>query len=164
MVYRRNFLESFWKKVDVRGPDECWVWLAARYHDDYGLVGIRNQGRSTTMRAHALSLILATGEDANGRFALHRCDNPPCCNPAHLYWGDQKRNIADMDQRGRGRRPVHRGATHPRAKLTDDNVRYIRGRYATGAVSQQALADEFGVHQTIVSDIVRRVTWRHLKD
>lgn len=158
-----RFLDAFWGKVDVRGPDECWEWRGARYHDNYGAFNVRRgDGSKTQMRAHALALTLAGAEDGAGRYALHHCDNPPCCNPRHLYWGDQRRNIADMDRRGRANRPILRGEQSPRAKLTEAAVRKIRTLYATGAISQQTLADLHGVDQTIISDVVRRVTWKHV--
>lgn len=163
-MYRRNFLAAFWEKVDDSGgPDACWPWTAACYPDDYGMLGIRRpNGGRTTMRAHVMALILATGEDANGRFGLHSCDNPPCCNAAHLRWGTQKQNIADMDARERGRRPIHRGVSNPKAKLTEDEVRAIRARYKAGGVTQQTLADQYGVSQFVVSLIVRRKSWAHV--
>lgn len=171
MAYHRIFLDAFWEKVDDSDPDVCWPWTAARYHDDYGMLNYRSPLRKGTMRAHAFALTLATGEDANGRFALHSCDNPPCCNPAHLRWGNQKDNIADADLRGRTRRPVFRGEVHPRAKLTDDDVRAIRAEYALSprgrgpssrGVSQQELATRYGVSQFGISQVVRGKTWRHV--
>lgn len=152
-------LSNFWSKISIGEPDECWPWMASRYPDGYGMVGIRNQGRSTTMRAHAFALTLATAEDANGRFTLHHCDNPPCCNPAHLYWGNQRQNIKDMDSRGRGKRVRLVGSKNPRAKLTEESVAELRRLYAEGGWSQQALADKFGVSQQVVSTAIRRVTW-----
>ncbi len=156
-----TFLDRYWAKVDVRGKDECWEWKRARYHDDYGCLGIRVGTWRTTMRASAFSLILATGEDANGRFALHTCDNPPCCNPAHLYWGDQTRNIADMDRRGRRVRVGSPGERHPNHKLTQADVLRIREDWAQGA-TQQSLATRFGISQVNVSYIVRRKSWAHV--
>lgn len=156
-------LDRFWSKVDVRGPEDCWEWKKARYHDDYGMLGLtKSDGRKGTMRAHAFALVLATGEDQGGRFALHTCDNPPCCNPAHLYWGNQKRNIKDMDDRGRGRRPILPGSTNGRSKLTEQDVVHVRGAYATGMVSQRDLAAHYGVTQMVVSFAIRGLTWSHV--
>lgn len=155
-----RFVDLYWSKVDVRAEDECWPWCRATYWDGYGCVGIRRpSGRSTTMRAHVLSLILSSGEDANGRLALHSCDNPPCCNPRHLRWGTQKDNVADMDARGRARRPILRGEQSPRAKLTQQLAGEIRCRYGAGGVSQQALADEYGVSQFAVSQVILGRRW-----
>ncbi len=162
MAYVRNFLDAYWEKVDVRGPDDCWEWTKARYHDGYGMLNIRPPFKKSTMRAHVFSLILASGEDAGDRFALHSCDNPPCCNPAHLRWGNQKANIADMDSRGRARRPITRGMQHGGARLTDLDVLTIRALWKAGRHTQQQLADHFGVTQANVSDIVLRKRWKHL--
>lgn len=156
-------LDSFWAKVDVRGPDECWEWAKARYRDNYGVLGLtKSDGRKSTMRAHAFALVLTTGEDQGGRYALHGCDNPPCCNPAHLYWGDQKRNIRDMDERGRANRPIIVGSAHGNAKLNEDNVREMRSLYATGCYSQIKLADLYGVSQQVISCAIRGITWGHV--
>lgn len=163
MGYHRNFLDAFHEKVRECAPDQCWPWTAARYHDGYGVLGIRNQGRKTTMRAHVFALVLATGEDAGGRFALHACDNPPCCNPAHLRWGNQVANIADMDSRGRARRPIWKGVEHPRAKLTDEDVQHVRAAYASGQVSQRELGEHFGVSQVQVSRLVAGKSWSHME-
>lgn len=157
-------LDRFWAKVDVRGPDECWEWKAGRYHDNYGMLGVQNQGHLTTMRAHVFALILATAEDAWGRYCLHTCDNPPCCNPAHLYWGTQRQNIADMDRRGRSNRPIVRGEQNSNARLTEADVRAIRAAYATGRFSQQKLGNSYGVSQAVISGIVRNKAWTHVSD
>lgn len=149
------FTDRFWSNVDVRNPDECWPWKRACYPDGYGMVGIRNQGRNTTMRANALALILSTGEDANGRYALHRCDNPVCCNPGHLWWGTQLDNIRDMDAKGRRVRRGSPGESHPNVKLTDLQVVAIRMVWSTGMFTQQQIADDFGVAQFTISAIVR---------
>lgn len=158
-------LDAFWSKVNIAGPDECWTWKAGLYRDGYGQLGYRDaSGRQHTIRAHAFALILATGEDQRGRFALHRCDNPPCCNPDHLYWGDQKQNAADMRERGRAKQPAPRkGVENPRAVLTEDEVRELRHLYATGDVTQQELADYYAVSQQIISYAVRRHTWSHIE-
>lgn len=160
MKIRSPLPERFWSHVDQRSACECWPWTAARYPDNYGMVGIRNQGRATTMRAHALALTLATAEDAAGRFALHHCDNPPCCNPRHLYWGNQVMNIADMDRRGRSHRPVMVGVDNPRAKLREDDVRAIRD--GADLLSQDRLAELFGVSQQVISGIIRGAQWKHV--
>lgn len=153
-------LDRFWSKVDVRGPEDCWEWKKARYHDDYGMLGLaKPDGRKGTMRAHAFALVLATGEDQGGRYALHTCDNPPCCNPAHLYWGNQKRNIKDMDERGRRVSSPRRGEFNYNAKLTELDVLKIRELYAAGGISQTALGLQFGIKQAQVSHIVRGGGW-----
>jgi hypothetical protein len=105
----------------------------------------------------------------DGMYVCHTCDNPPCVNPSHLFLGDQFANMQDMTAKGRGsvwahvmpeRR--HPGESNGSASLTESQVLAIRDRYAAGGISQQALADECGVHQTAVSAIIRRKTWTHI--
>jgi hypothetical protein len=89
---------------------------------------------------------------------LHRCDNPPCCNPAHLFLGTDADN--SDDKVSKSRHP--HGVTHGRAKLTEDDVRAIRATYAAEPVSQMTLAALYGVNQTIISDVVLRRSWKHI--
>jgi hypothetical protein len=93
-----------------------------------------------------------------GLHVCHRCDNPPCVNPAHLFLGDRTANMRDMASKGRYGRvdpAVLRAAS---AKLTEADVAEIRRRLAAGA-SQFELARAYGVEQTTISHINRRSTW-----
>ena len=94
--------ERFWAKVQRGGSDECWPWLAAVFHNGYGLFKLRGK----CVKAHRVAYSLANGEPQNN--VLHRCDNPACCNPAHLFDGTHAQNMADMVAKGRARGPsVH---------------------------------------------------------
>jgi hypothetical protein len=96
---RRNTVESFWARVRCGNPDECWPWQGAKSDQGYGRVsgfGLRNVG------AHRIAFGLTHGWDAiSAVFVLHRCDNPPCCNPAHLFAGTAQDNALDMVAKGR---------------------------------------------------------------
>src|SRR5947209_19812053 len=90
----------FWRRVVVAGADDCWVWTGARSKSGYGRIGADRPRR--VLQAHRVAYELTNGvhlppEDC----VLHRCDNPPCCNPAHLFLGDRAVNNADMDAKGR---------------------------------------------------------------
>lgn len=89
----------FWAKVDRRGPDECWPWLAVTNHGGYGMVSVDNVMR----RAHRVAWELVNGPIPEGIKVLHRCDVRACCNPGHLFLGTQRANIDDMVAKGRGR-------------------------------------------------------------
>lgn len=85
---------------------------------------------------------------------LHRCDNTLCCNPAHLYLGDHAQNMRDMVERQR-RKGAGVGAANGRAKLTQELADEIRAIYASG-ISQQDIADAYGVSQNAVSKVILR--------
>lgn len=109
----------FWAKVDKRGPDECWPWLAACVKDGYG--GLKVYGK--TVQAHRFSWELAHGcKIPEGKLVQHSCDNPPCCNPKHLFLGTDKTNAMDMVRKDR----------HGMIKLTSATVIKIRTLYREG--------------------------------
>lgn len=93
-----EFVEAFWSKVDRSGgPRACWPWTASRQPDGYGKVNRRGR----YLVASHVALEIALGRDlAPGEFSCHRCDNPPCCNPAHLFPGTNAENLRDLSAKG----------------------------------------------------------------
>lgn len=153
--------ERFWPKVDKRGPDECWLWLATRDANGYGSFD--------HARAHRVAWALKHGAIPDGLLVCHRCDNPPCVNPDHLFVGTSADNMADMWSKGRGRNGVRthpeacaRGERHGSARLTESDVREIRTRCAAGE-SMVAIAHEKGVARTTVWKVRARRTWKHVE-
>jgi HNH endonuclease len=144
----------FWDKVDTSGgPDACWAWTACKVRRGYGQVGV---GKGKRMRAHRLSYALAFG-DPGTAFVCHRCDNPACVNPAHLFLGTLEVNVADMVRKGR----QATGERIAQSKLCAAKVSEIRRRHATGCRLRH-LAREYGVSSTTIADAVARKTWRHV--
>jgi DNA-directed RNA polymerase specialized sigma subunit len=92
----------------------------------------------------------------------HSCDNPPCCNPNHLWVGTNKNNSDDMDAKGRRSKIRALGINHGNAKLTDEKVRLIRIRLKNGE-EQRPIAKYFGVSQITISQISRGNIWKHVK-
>lgn len=144
----------FWSHVDRRGPDECWPWTGLRVK---GYGQFKAGGRY--MRAHRQAFFYAGGSVTEAEpLVLHSCDNPPCCNPAHLSAGNTARNIQERE--ARGRRVTTFGENNPASKLTAVQVSEIRNRF-TGAKGQQAaLAREFNTSPTNVLAITNRKTWK----
>lgn len=132
--------------------DDCWEWRGHRAEDGYGIVR-GPDGRKG--QAHRLYYEALNGQIPRRIFVCHHCDNPPCMNPKHHFLGTALDNNQD---RARKRRSS-RGEGHYAHKLTWERVREIRSRYSLGQVSQQALADEFGVSQPVISGIVRHKGW-----
>lgn len=147
---RGNLERRYWPKV-ARGSEEaCWPWLAKARHP-YGY-GRMTAGRGVQLKAHQIGWALANGPIPEGMSILHRCDNPGCCNPAHLFLGDQAANVDDAKQKGRmSKPPVHRGASHHFAKLSDAQVAAIREDRRSAA----AVAADYG----IATKTVYRVRW-----
>jgi hypothetical protein len=121
MPAQRPFEQAFWSKVDKRDPDECWPWTGKRNSGGYARLC---RGRSE-LSASQIAWRLANGRDfPAGLYALHRCDNPGCVNPAHIRPGTQRENVADMVAKGRAnwtglvvdqlrRGPINRGSSDP---------------------------------------------------
>lgn len=138
--------QEFWTRVERGKKTECWPWVGTKTKGGYG-----TWYRTT---AHRVAYTELVGPIPPGRIVMHTCDNPPCCNPAHLRLGTQKENLADMFAKGREGDNRNFGEDHGRHKVTDAQVREIRRLYATGKHSQQALAKKFGVWQSQISRIV----------
>lgn len=142
--------ERFWAKVRVGHPLECWEWQAYRTSDGYGRITIDG----AVVGAHRHVMGLKVGDAMH---ALHRCDNPPCVNPAHLFLGSQADNVTDAARKGR----MPRGIGHRRAKLTEDDVRAIRLRTDAGE-TRASIADDYPVTPDVIAKIARRELWTHV--
>lgn len=153
-------IRRFWSKVEI--TDSCWLWTGTIQEEwGYGHFSYRRDGKGFTVKAHRFAYELLVGPIPDETMVLHECDTPACVRPDHLHLGDHARNMAEMYDRGRGNKS--HGTAHHASKLDDDKVREIRRRYAAGE-RQVPLAREFGVAQGIISDVVRRKTWRHVED
>lgn len=162
----RNTLRQLLRRVDVRGPDDCWPWKGSLDRDGYG-INFRYRGKAR--RPHRVVFFAVHGRWPEP-YCLHSCDNPPCCNPKHLHEGDAADNANECLSRARTTRGnrngsrlhperVPRGEAHAHAKLTDARVRWAR---AQGGVSILSLANRFGVSWQTMADAIRRSTWRHV--
>lgn len=147
---------KFWEKTNATNLFSCWEWQGKKNKDGYGVV-VRN---GKYLPAHRYAFGIVYGKIPDGLSVLHKCDNPPCVNPAHLYAGTQKQNIHDM--LSRGRRPSRKGIKHPLAKLTECDVLEIRRLLKNGVV-QKDIAIQFCVTQSQISQIKLRKSWSHLK-
>lgn len=157
MARKSPVSERFWPKVKIGAPDECWEWQAYRNKLGYGVIGT---GSNRSALAHRVAWTLSKGQIPASLLVCHRCDNPACCNPDHLWLGTNAENIADMKAKRRARAP--RGASHKLSKLTDEIVREIRRDYVPRQVSQEHLARRYGVSQILVSLVIRRKIWTHV--
>lgn len=139
----------------VRVENGCWLWGRAVSSNGYGFMWVSERRRY--QNTHRASYEAFVGPIARGLQVLHRCDVRLCVNPAHLFLGTQKDNIADMIAKGRDNRP--RGERAGTAKLTAEKVRAIRK--ITGKTSRQ-IAVEFGVGKSTINAVRDRTAWKHL--
>lgn len=143
--------EQFWTRVDRQGTDVCWEWLRSRNEKGYGIVWFRPE---RSQRAHHIAWELSVGEPIPAdRILMHSCDNPACCNPNHLSIGTKADNMVDMANKGRRRSglPGHRNL---RAKLSEQDVLDIRANKALCRVTNQELAERFGVSRVTIGNVV----------
>lgn len=138
----------------VNKSSSCWIWNGSV--DAYGYGQFNLDGKQ--YKSHRLSYQLYNGEIGEGLCVLHRCDNPPCVNPKHLFLGTVQDNI--RDKVSKGRHP--RGNNHGNSKLNENQVRMIRRLYSDGTMNQYQLSGMFGVNQSVISRVIRRSLWGHI--
>ncbi len=128
-----SLARRFWPKVDVRAPGDCWEWTAYRDPNGYGRM---SAGQGQVVLAHRLSYRLHHGDLEDGMGVLHRCDNPPCVNPTHLFAGTQSDNMQDCSAKGRTTRcdVLCRAGLH---LMTEENSKYKVG--STGRECRECL-------------------------
>ena len=151
--------ERFWSKVGVEGPDDCWIWRRGLNDSGYGQFKLIAGG--SPKRASRVAWLLTYG-DPGSSLVLHKCDNPPCCNPAHLFLGTHFDNNADMTSKGRRRVGPQRDRARQIARLrhlTDEQIAEAHRRHAAGE-SRRSIARSFGVANTTIDDLINGKTWR----
>jgi hypothetical protein len=142
--------ESFWNRVLV--GDGCWEWTGGTVQFGYGKLMINGKRHA----AHRISWQMKYGPISNDICVLHRCDNPACVRPSHLFLGTKADNAQDCARKGRMNHI--RGVRHPWSKLTEDQVREIRN--STGPLRDAAT--KYGVSRSAISLIRRGDNWAHL--
>lgn len=162
--------ERFNSFVARRGADDCWLWLGTTLpKDGRGTISVLNR----TFSAPRVAWWLAhRAWPAEGVMVCHHCDNPPCCNPAHLFLGTSADNMADARSKGRLKRllpspalgrPRHdlRGGTHPRATITADQAADVKRRLLAGARPRH-IAARTGVSKSTIRNIQRGAAWSYV--
>lgn len=146
---------------------DCIEWMGSRIHDGYGRVKVGGK----SFRVHRRVWALLSGPIPDGIDVLHSCDNPPCCNPDHLFLGTNQDNVDDRTAKGRHssgaahwmrRLPGRlRGECNGKAVLTVDDVRCIRARHVLGERNID-IARSLGVGKSTIFNVVTRRTWNHV--
>ena len=139
--YSRSFVYRFWARTKrnrfQRTP--CWNWTGGKTKQGYGRVVINHK----QVYAHRVSYEMKYGNIPQGMFVCHKCDNPACVNPYHLFLGTPADNSADRNRKGHLRK----------SRFTLTQMEYMRSEYNRG-VSQATIAREMGISQTHVHAII----------
>lgn len=146
---------AFWAKVDKSsGDDACWLWTASK-ENGYGRVSWDRK----LQLAHRVSYQMAFGEIPSDLYVCHRCDNPSCVNPSHLFLGSARDNA--LDRKAKDRHANVKGEHHPRHKLTKVDVRrifYLRDRYS---LPYSYIGKIIEISRQEVGHIIRGENWLH---
>ena len=148
----------FWSKIETGGEDECWKVVAFNLnHCGYGEFSVK----SKIILAHRFSFQLFHNRLIKDKMCIcHKCDNPSCVNPHHLFEGTIEDN--NTDKMNKGRFKPNKGEDSGMSKLTEIIVKQIRDEYKKGGTTQRKLGDKYGLHFTNIGYIIRRETWKHL--
>jgi hypothetical protein len=167
---QRIIIDRFWARVEKKGADECWPWTGGGLPAGYGVLVIPTGKRGgKKLYAHRVSFEIANGGIDPDLLVCHSCDNPPCCNPKHLWQGTDLDNALDKIAKGRAR--SHYGPNlkivgegHGMAKLDADKVRLIRRLRADGLLLED-IGAQVGVGKSTVSRVINRDKiggWTHV--
>lgn len=153
-------IDRFWMQTEKKGPNDCWIWKG--YYGCGGYLPII-QVNGKQIRAAKFAYEAFVAPMPEGKFACHKCDNPACVNPKHLFAGNQDENMKDMKSKDRAYKP--KGEANPKAVLTEQDVRFIRKNYKfrDPKFSQKALAIRFGVCINAVHEVLSGKRWSHVK-
>lgn len=149
--------ELFWSRMSRHSASDCWEWSGARQSGKWNYGRLTTGGRWTA--AHVLAWELTNGPRPDGMFVRHSCDNPPCCNPAHLELGSPADNTRDMHERGRAGYTGMPGSLNPAAKITPETVASIR-RDRDAGLSWAALGARYGISKGHARRVALGINWK----
>lgn len=172
---RKEFTEYFWNKVNKKEPNECWLWTGSKYVNGYGT--IRREGKVVSAHRTSYDLHHPITKPIHEieLCVCHKCDNPACVNPNHLFLGTRSDNMKDCVNKERHAKvhgpspfkgkPAEKlfGENHGSARLTETIVKEIREKYATGNYTYKQLLVEFGLKsEGHLGEILKRKIWSRI--
>lgn len=165
-------IDRFWSKVNkTDNTEDCWTWNASTRAKGYGAFCYLKDGQTINGRGHRYSYEIHIGVIPDGLFVLHRCDNPSCVNPNHLFLGTNQDNVNDMMRKGRhvsggtyakDKAKYNRGSKHFNAKLTEDIVRSIRQEYIPNKIGYIKLAKKYNITVSHATLIIKNKIWKSI--
>ncbi len=149
----------FWDKVDLRANIElCWVWMGSKTSQGYGHFKFNGK----TEKAQRVSYHISSKTKLGNLQVLHKCDNPSCCNPNHLFLGTNADNVKDKMKKGRHRYAI--GSNSYLSKIKEADVLEIRRLYKEEHKGSTEISKLYSIKVAAVSHIIHNRTWKHLKD
>lgn len=145
----KTFHERLWSKIQIGNPENCWEWSGARQERGHGVIKIT--GEKKNMLVHRAVFEEIHGPIPDGVLICHTCDNPPCCNPNHLFSGTQVDNMSDCSEKER----------IFKMKLTYDEVKKMKQMRMAG-MNWSAIGRAFNVHRSTAKCAVTGKTWKHI--
>lgn len=145
--------KRFWSKVKKKSPDDCWEWVGSR-QEGYGVMLVLG----FNFRAHRISYFFKHRNIPENLCVCHRCDNPSCVNPAHLFLGTSSENRKDCVLKTRHAR----GEGQHKHKLTEKEVSEIRSLHSLSGLSYDKLAIRFKVSKQTIYRVVNAFSWKHV--
>lgn len=165
---KEETVKRFWDKVSIPNDNNsCWEWIAGHHKDGYGVFGFD----CGVYLSHRISYFLSHKIDPREKQVCHKCDNPNCVNPNHLFLGTQTDNVHDMNKKGRHgstkgvKRSIEnyrKGVNINTSKLNETQVIEIRRLFNEDNIPQFKLATMFNVGRCSINNIVRNIHWRHI--
>lgn len=153
-----ELIEKFLKKLpNTLTENYCWEWQGIKDKQNYGILHHNRKN----LKAHRISYEIYYSEPLGELYCLHKCDNPSCVNPNHLFSGTNLDNMRDKVKKGRCFTGNQKGEKNGSSKLKDKDVIDIRYLYSKGITKKQ-LAKKYNIHEINVYYIITNKTWKHL--
>ncbi|RPI85131.1 MAG: hypothetical protein EHM34_00045 [Nitrosopumilales archaeon] len=152
--YDQDMKNKLLSRIDIK-DNGCWEWKGAKHRQGYGNIGYKRK----VCLAHRISWKLFRGDLRDDILVLHKCDNPPCINPDHLFLGSDRDNVLDSISKGRFYRA--KGKDHYFSRFSNEQIKEIR-KLSESGITYDKIAKLFDSHKATICHIVKRKSWKHL--
>jgi hypothetical protein len=160
----KKYIDRFFERITKLKEDGCWLWNGMLDKHKYGIMTTRINNIPKNIFAHRISYFIYFGEFDEKLCVLHKCDNPSCVNPNHLFLGTQLDNIADCVSKGRASGGSSKGSANKAAKLSENDVVEILKLCDEGGTTFKEMAEMYGVSPRTIEGIAYHLSWNILTE